>query len=186
MAHTACLQAGIAFPALAEKALLRGVGFLQAMESAEALATVSSFGPLDGALVSQRMHRLLDGVPGGQLGWALSAYRDGGWIAARCVGKSEDVFLHWSLGERELTRSHPAWGVVGCAVLEGGGCRGRVEVESARVDGRRVRVSATVAKGALLQRRKVLAEGARLIVEDRVEGWHLWRRRLGRGWGCGG
>jgi len=115
LAHAACIQADIAFPASAEKALLRGTGFLQAMESAQALAAVSSFEPLDGALVSQRMNRLLGAVPRGPLGWTLSAFRDGGWIAARCAGKFEDVFFHWLLGERELTQSHPAWGVVGCA-----------------------------------------------------------------------
>jgi hypothetical protein len=186
LAHTACMQAGIAFPATAEKALLRGVRFLQAMESAQALAAVSSFGPLDGAVVSQWMHRLLGGGSPDQLGWTLSAFREGGWIAARCVGKYEDTFLHWVLGERELTRSHPAWGAVDCAVLEGVAHCGGGEVESARVDGRRVQVSAVAIKGSLLQRRKVVAEGSRLVVEDRVEGDQAveveWVWRLAPGW----
>ncbi len=74
---------------------------------------------------------------------------------------------------------------MGCAVLEDGSHRGGGKVESARVDGRRAQVSAVVVKGSLLQRRKVVAEGSRLVVEDRVEGEAVevdWTWRLAPGW----
>lgn len=190
LARSVCEQNGVAFPASAEQALHQGLGFLKAMESAQGLCADSSFDPIDGGLLSQRAHRLrgvgfeepLSSVPG----WSLNAFRCGGWMAARFIGKSEDVFLHWVLGERDLTLSQPGWGAVGCAVLEGVSLRGGGGIERARVDGRRVQLSSISTQGTLLQRRKILADGTRLVVEDRVEGEQSvevdWVWRLAPGW----
>jgi hypothetical protein len=190
LARFVCEQNGVSFPASAEQALHQGLRFLKAVESAQGMGAVSSFAPIDGGVVAQRAHRLMGvGIEAPSVpvrGWSLNAFRCGGWLAARYTGKSEDVFLHWVLGERELTLSHPGWGAVGCAVLAGSIVRGGGEIERARVDGRRVQFSSTTTKGALLQRRKVVADGARLVVEDRVEGDQSvavdWVWRLAPGW----
>jgi hypothetical protein len=194
MAHAVCRISGVAFPVEAEGALIQGVEFLRGLETAEGLVGVESFEALNGEGSEGRFCRVWASVNEGAWavqesetkGWKLHAFRSGGWVAAHCVGKSQDFSLSWALRAGELGGQHPVWGAVGCSVFANDARRGGGLIERARVDGRKLQITAHAEQDGMLHRKKAIADASRLVVEDRVEGDGelrvSWIWRLAPGW----
>lgn len=194
LAHAACRVTGVAFPAEAEGALIQGVEFLRGLEAAQGLVDVPAFEALNGEGLNDRMFRVWTSVneagwavqKSAALGWELHAFRAGGWVAAHCVGKSQDFFFSWAVESGELGGQHPVWGAMNCSVFADDRRLGGGTVERARVDGRKLQITAHSENNGISHRKKAIADASRLVVEDRVEGDGRlqvnWVWRLAPGW----
>jgi hypothetical protein len=184
----------VAFPAEAEGALIGGVEFLRGLEAAQGLVDVPAFEAINGEALNDRMFRVWASVNEAEwtvqkseaIGWELRAFRAGGWVAAHCVGKSQDFFFSWAVEPGELGGQHPVWGAMNCSVFANDRRLGGGTVERARVDGRKLQITAHSENNGILHRKKAIADASRLVMEDRLEGdGHLqvnWVWRLAPGW----